>query len=296
MLQVNKRGGFSDRNGMKQINTEIQVDNFDKRTRIQLFNLFNKVYDLLYKGNSWTNEIIQNFFKYVYDDIFCLTIDARKMIDDDEFFDNIQDFIMNASYDEILTFIEGISDYWEDKLHNLEYNSYDYDPTSYDIYNIFNNLFETEYVGYRFINKLISPITDEIELTAITESMQNENDVIKEHFEKAHRLLADRDCPDYENSIKESISGVEAMCEIITGARVGQATLGNMLKTLEDKGVVIHGALKSAFNILYGYTSDANGIRHAGDIGGEASTFEEAKFMLVSCCAFVNYLKGMLAD
>ena len=65
MLQVNKRGGFSDRNGMKQINTEIQVDNFDKRTRIQLFNLFNKVYDLLYKGNSWTNEIIQNFFKYV---------------------------------------------------------------------------------------------------------------------------------------------------------------------------------------------------------------------------------------
>lgn len=63
------------------------------------------------------------------------------------------------------------------------------------------------------------------------------------------------------------------MCEIIIGARGGQATLGNMLKTLEDKGVMIHGALKSAFNILYGYTSDANGIRHAGDIGGEASTF-----------------------
>lgn len=180
-------------------------------------------------------------------------------------------------------------DYWDDEFQKIKYNSY-------DIYNIFNNLFKTEYVGYRFINKLISPITDEVELNAITESMQNENDIVKEHFEKAHRLLVDRDCPDYENSIKESISGVEAMCEIITGARGGQTTLGNMLKTLEAKGVAIHGALKSAFNILYGYTSDANGIRHAGDIGGESSTFEEAKFMLVSCCAFVNYLKGVLAD
>ena len=69
-----------------------------------------------------------------------------------------------------------------------------------------------------------------------------------------------------------------------------------MLKKLEESGVEIHKGLKSAFNILYGYTSDANGIRHAGDIGGSASTFAEAKFMLVSCCAFINYLKTVCAD
>ena len=51
-----------------------------------------------------------------------------------------------------------------------------------------------------------------------------------------------------------------------------------------------------AFNALYGYTSDANGIRHAGDIGGPASTFEEAKFMLVSCSAFINYLLGVWSN
>ena len=50
-----------------------------------------------------------------------------------------------------------------------------------------------------------------------------------------------------------------------------------------------------AFNMLYGYTSDANGIRHAGNIGGPSSTFEEAKFMLVSCSAFVNYLIAVSA-
>ena len=48
MLQANRRGGFSDRNGIKQINTEIQINDFDKRTRIQIFNLFNKIYDVLF--------------------------------------------------------------------------------------------------------------------------------------------------------------------------------------------------------------------------------------------------------
>lgn len=56
-----------------------------------------------------------------------------------------------------------------------------------------------------------------------------------------------------------------------------------------------YSAMKSAFNILYGYISDAKGIHHAGDIGGPSSTFDEAKFMLVSCCTFINYLIGVTA-
>ena len=52
----------------------------------------------------------------------------------------------------------------------------------------------------------------------------------------------------------------------------------------------IHPALKTAFEKLYGYTSDANGIRHANGIGEGNSTFAEAKYMLISCSAFINYL------
>jgi len=89
---------------------------------------------------------------------------------------------------------------------------------------------------------------------------------------------------------------VEAICEIITGIKGKEASLGKMLKKIEENGVMIHSGLKSAFIILYGYTSDANGIRHAGDIGGASSTFEEAKFILVSCSAFINYLIGICAD
>ena len=98
--------------------------------------------------------------------------------------------------------------------------------------------------------------------------------------------MANRKSPDYRNSIKEAISAVEAICNLITGEK--RATLGQALKRIEEK-VSLHPALKNAFSNLYGYTSDAEGIRHAlldePNLG-----FEEAKFMLVSCSAFINYL------
>ena len=99
-------------------------------------------------------------------------------------------------------------------------------------------------------------------------------------------ILEEYSLKDFDNSIKESISSVEAMCQILT--KNSKATLGDALKLLKDK---IHPAMKSAFEKLYGYTSDANGIRHANGLGEGDSTFEEAKYMLISCSAFINYLK-----
>lgn len=80
---------------------------------------------------------------------------------------------------------------------------------------------------------------------------------------------------------------MEAACNLITGSK---ATLGQALKALEGK-TEIHPAFKNALSSLYGYTSDASGIRHAL-IEEENVDFADAKFMLVSCAAFVNYLKS----
>ena len=104
--------------------------------------------------------------------------------------------------------------------------------------------------------------------------------------------MSDRDKPDYENSIKESITAVEAICSQVDWYNRQTGYTRKYVKKLEDSGLIIHSALKEAFNKIYGYTSDENGIRHGGGIGGINSTFEEARFMLVSCCAFVSYLIG----
>ena len=57
MAKVSKRGGFSDRNKIKPENTEIQLKEFDKRTRIQLQNMISQFYENicgnLYYGNEY---------------------------------------------------------------------------------------------------------------------------------------------------------------------------------------------------------------------------------------------------
>lgn len=153
----------------------------------------------------------------------------------------------------------------------------------------YNMLLEEEKAGYRVINGEIAPITNKGEIEAIVQASNTEFASVNEHMQKALSLYADIKSPDYENSIKESISAVEAMCCIITGKTGAGATLGKALKKLKDNGVHIHSAMESAFSSLYGYTSDENGIRHGGIDFTNAPT-EDAKFMLVSCSAFVNYL------
>ena len=90
----------------------------------------------------------------------------------------------------------------------------------------------------------------------------------------------------------ESISAVESLCQVIAGKT---ATLGQALKTVKD-AVGLHPALEKAVSALYGYANDAGGIRHAMiDPSSYRCDFEDAKYMLVACSGFNNYLVGKAA-
>ena len=153
----------------------------------------------------------------------------------------------------------------------------------------YNELLEQEKAGYRIVSGEIAPITNETEIATIEQSTDTAFQSVNQHIQKALSLYADIQSPDYENSIKESISAVEAICCIITGLSDANASLGKVIKKLKDNGVYIHSAMEQAFSSLYGYTSDEDGIRHGG-IDFKNAPAEDAKYMLVSCSAFVNYL------
>lgn len=133
-------------------------------------------------------------------------------------------------------------------------------------------------------------MTDKNEIQEIEESLVNSAvphlKSVYVHLSTALSLLSDRKSPDYRNSIKESISAVESISKIIAGDR--KAELGKALKVLSDK-IGLHNGLKAGFSSIYGYTSDEGGIRHAMSDEKEIY-FEDAKYMLVACSAFVNYL------
>ena len=146
-----------------------------------------------------------------------------------------------------------------------------------------------ELSGYRFVGGKIAPITSDEEIAEVQQAVDSGDPYkpVVTHLDTALSKLADRKEPDYRNSVKESVSAVEAMCRIVAGDE--RATLGDALKMIEGK-VPLHGALREGFGKLYGYSGDADGIRHS--LMAESNLdFEDAKYMLVSCSAFINYLK-----
>ena len=156
-----------------------------------------------------------------------------------------------------------------------------------------NSEFERLNFAYRVVGTEIVEITSKEELTAIESSMHDSPTNIRTHLNKALELYAQRPMGDYRNSIKESISAVEAYCREITD----ENTLGDALKKLNSKGVLIPPMLKVAFEKLYAYTNQPDtGIRHAlmDDEGAYTPASEEALFMLVSCSSFINYLNKKL--
>lgn len=289
-LHVNMRQGFSDRNNLITVHKTLQYDDLDNRTRIELLNETNEIFDSFFgsSGLGWepNRQRIsrEEFGYYLLKDVFCIPYsNAKELSKQDGWEIVIKNVILKHPYFEVFDLLEYLARETQDIVQNqIPFNKI---MTPEDIY---NEVFKKEYVGYRFIKGEIIKITDENEIKEVLEAASSPYAEVNLHLEKAKERLSDRENPDYENSIKESISSIEAICVLLLGEK---GELGALLKKLEDKGIRIHPALKGAFQKLYGYTSDAKGIRHAGDIGGENATFEEAKFMLVACSAFVNYLK-----
>jgi hypothetical protein len=223
-----------------------------------------------------SNTHYHTFFKNLWHNFFKLPLDTLDNWRDSTKL-QLREWFFNWEWFEIYDFIESIS-----KTES---------PTNNEKFRLFcNNVLEKEISGYRFINGLIAPITSESEINEIDTAIENAGNKnltgVKTHLESALRKLSDRDTPDYRNSIKESISAIESIAKVISNNE--KDSLGAALNKIKGK-INLHPSLERGFKQIYGYTSDADGIRHALT---EESTcdFEDAKYMLVSSSAFVNYL------
>ena len=275
---IHVRGGFSEAHGMGSCNTQMQLNDLDDRTRNILLNRISENLDSQYSGKDAGRD--RSFYydaaKRLYREICnaCgILFDVKESYFASDLIKFSKNIILRAKYSEVFDFLE------------LLYKNCLY---SKDLVLIVNEVLEKEYVGYRFVDGRIVPITDENEIKSIEEACESKFEGPRVHIKKAVGFIANREHKDYKNCIKESISAVESICSIIVEDE--NATLGKALKQLKDKGLTIHPALEKSFLSLYGYTSDEGGIRHSEGMFESDVSFEDAKYMLVSCSAFVNYL------
>ena len=285
-IEIHKKGGFSERKGIKQFSNIVQIDSLNERTRNKLYSAFlNQFYELQEQSENRYADYDIRLIYYLYTEVFSLVEeDIPKQYngyDYDEIMKEIRNIFNTYEYSDVFTFIESL-------FSAFDYAELDKRYSPLETKKLFikkvEKVFKEENVNYKIVNDIITDIVNQVEINSINDALTNGETVTQNHISKALEYLYKN--KDYDNSIKESISAVESICQIITGD--DNATLRAALNKLPS---TVHGALKEAFKKLYGYTSDANGIRHANGLGEGNSTFEEAKYMLISCSAFINYLR-----
>jgi hypothetical protein len=277
---------FSEREGFKKVSEVLQVDSMNSELRNSLWN----VLDIeLWSSQSfmytqYASPQIDRFGKWLWLYYFKQPLDMLPNRQG-EIRQIIRDYFFKCNWYEVYDFIEFTFDY----LNATE--QWNVEEVAEQARNHINMILERELAGFRIIENIVTKITDEQEISTITEALEDTPfSGVSSHLKTALELLSNREKPDYRNSIKESISAVESMAKSIT--QKPKADLEEALKVLERSGK-IHKALKASFSKLYGYTSDEGGIRHAMLEEPDLSA-SDSKFFLVSCSAFINYLKSKI--
>ena len=280
------RKRFSERNGFNVVRDTFQIDSVDDGLKNRLWNKIKIIFiDTLigyeysiHKKNYYElddgklrKKHDKDFVLKIYDQFF--KVDNEPLLySKNQIKEDMKERYSNFKWYEVYDFLEYISEIY----HNEERNIYFREEV--------NQVLEEEMSGYRFVDNYIAPIIDDIEIKELKEALECKYTPVKQHLSNALELLSDRENPDYQNSIKESITAVESVAKIITGKET------DLAKCLKVMDIDLNGQFKTSMINLYGWTCKEDGIRH-GHTGEELKTsFEEAKYMLVSCSAFVNYL------
>ncbi len=261
---------FSQRMGFKPVKNIIQVSSIDDDLR---FSLWNDVYTKVWLVGIASPQIdFQSFIDDLWMYYFIQAVDQAPRIQNA--LGNIKTYFFSCKWNEVYDFIQFIA------------NAFPEQHVVQNFIHSCNNTLSRGLSAYQFVGRRIEPITSKHEITEVEEAL-SVSTRFTQHLDSALELLADRKAPDYRNSIKESISAVEAMCQLIVGDQ--NVTLGKARARLESKIGPFHNSLRNALNQLFDWTSDAEGIRH-GFLGKSDLGVEDAKFILIACSAFINYL------
>ena len=267
--------GFSERIGIKKISNIIQRDGMSQELRNSLWNIIYWIQE-----KDYSREVIDNLQKVLYINFYKKPLDERGQCG----YNEIKRHIMHAEWYEVYDLIEYIAVFIKD------FNTYYTGMTQEDFIQFCNIVLERENSAYRIVEGRIVEIIDKEEIAEIEEAIDKASyPAIKVHFNSALEKLADKKKPDYRNSIKESISAVEVIAREITGEK----TLDGAFKKLSKSNIKIPKVLQDGMEKTYYFTNGPDGIRHAL-MDEEKIGFAEAKYMLVSCSAFVNYLTAKM--
>ncbi len=259
---------FSVRNGYKNdISTDDQIRNsiwnkiFLKFLKIQ-YVYVDSPQDLFFI-NIWTQ-----FFNELIDEMPRKILLTYYVPTDLNYY--IKKKYLNSKWNEIFDLLEFLFPYLDDFSKDIE------------------EIFKQNNFKIRVINDQIIIVDSDVEHEELKSDLStiNFNSNTKKHLDSAIHYLYDRNHPDYRNSMKESISAIEALAREICNSN---DDLGKLIPKISEI-YNYHPTFKKALTNIYAYTSDEGGVRHSFKLDAKETTFDDAKFFLHICSAFTSYL------
>jgi AbiJ N-terminal domain 4 len=274
---------FAERIGIKKPKIELSKDNLSIDLKNTLWSIIctevlSKLNTRVSYGGSFSELV--SFFKVLWIDFFKWPIDSLSVSQgqfyNEKDYNRLRDWFFKAEWYDVYELLEFIAEVSEPEFQE-----------------ICNNYLKKEFSAYRFVNGNLVELNSKEEVIELEKTLKGSDKFapVQIHIKTALKLISDKKSPDYRNSIKESISAVESLCKIIINDE--GATLGAALTAIEKKHN-LPKSLKAGFSSIYGYTSDNGGIRHGLLNGDVEITFDEARFMLIACSAFINYLTAKI--
>lgn len=271
---------FSERNAIIDSIKSLQIDSIDRELKIGIWNTFKEFYlNNLPSSCSYNPNNLEYFFINLWKNFFKIIIDEIPVCDEEKI-EILKDKFFKFKWYEIYDFLEFIVSLNFSTIFITKF------------INEINKILEIEFSAYRFINNKISNISNEFELDQIKNTVKYAEQFtglegVNIHLTEALNKLSDRNSPDYRNSIKESISAVEAACRFLTC----ESTLGSAIKKLNLKNENIDKNILKSIENLYTYSNNKNnGIRHAIVHHYKTCDFHDAKYILVISSTVINYL------
>lgn len=271
---------FSQRAGLKPATKAIQRASIDVETRNALWSILWKLYERCYKEEAQYGrglvqpyrDTLETLGTRYWTGYFRNALDTERSYSDT--IQSCRAHFFSAKWNEVLDFLEYT-------IENL--------PEGYAriITDELNEVLSRESCAYRFVGGIITEVTSEAEIAVLDSAIESSTKEVSAHLRKSLQLASDRKVPDFHNSIKESVSAIEAAVRQVTGS--DSATLSSALKKISSKEE-LHPALIDMLSKLYGYAGDEGGVRHANKERGYPVSRAEAMLILSISSATCGFL------
>ncbi len=189
----------------------------------------------------------------------------------------LRDYFFSALWHEVYDFIE----YLTPEADRLR------DSSSARFMGFCNGVLTRENAGFRFVSGRLVPITSDSEISEIEKALRSPSDAVRTHLQTAVMLIADKENADLDGATLASLQAVEAAVRLIDDDP--NASFVEAMQRVRSK-VGLRCALDDNFLRLCGLTYNEAGFYHSLNEKPRQTSPDDARFILVTCSAFANYL------